>query len=179
MAVSDMSRPDRVAEMVRGDEHTLNRLFGDAQALMLGGLVSGDENAIATGRKLLRMGLAQQLPNGILPENGGGDSSYQAASIVHLCDIAIFMDSAEIMPELNRAAAWELSRVTDDGRVETAGNTRTGLGQEVYFGHYKGVDTPTVVRALAEYAAVAHIAAAEQTAEAIKTRLLQDHGRTK
>jgi hypothetical protein len=179
LAVADMSRPQRVAEMIRSDDHTLNRLLDDAQALMLGGFVTGDNNAITAGQKLLRMSLALQFPNGILLEDGGGDSSYQAVSIAHLCDIAMYMDSAEIMPALDRAAAWELSRITEDGRVETAGNTRTGLKQELYFGHYKGVDTGAVVRGLAEYAAISHNAAAEQAAEAVSTRLQQDHARTK
>ena len=48
----------------------------------------------------------------------------------------------------NRAVAWERGRVRPDGQVDVAGNTRTGLGQEQWMGHNKGVNLSEITLCL-------------------------------
>lgn len=74
-------------------------------------------------------GMALQHPDGWNPELGGWDSGYQAIGLqyaqrwpVYLSD---FPGSAGIDEVIDRGIAWEASRIGPDGRVATAGNTRT------------------------------------------------------
>jgi hypothetical protein len=39
---------------------------------------------------------------------------------------------------------WEIGRVGSDGEVDVAGNTRTGLNQEMWQGNYKDVNLSEV-----------------------------------
>jgi hypothetical protein len=43
-----------------------------------------------------------------------------------------------------KAVKWEIGRVKPDGEVDVAGNTRTGLNQEVWQGNYKDVNLSEV-----------------------------------
>ena len=44
--------------------------------------------------------------------------------------------------------AWERTRIQPTGEVEVKGNTRTGVGKEVYMGHAKNVNYHEVALAL-------------------------------
>mgnify|MGYP000881325760 CR=1 FL=1 len=115
--------------------------------------------------------LLSQKTDGVFPELGGGDTSYQGVSLAHLSEIAMFMDTDTIIPALKRGIKWELTHIKPDGEIEVLGNTRTGLGQEVYYGKPKEVDGAAVVRALSEYAALTGDENTEHTAFMIAGRM--------
>jgi hypothetical protein len=43
-------------------------------------------------------------------------------------------------PVVKKAIAWELGRVMENGEIDVTENTRTGLKQEKWQGHYKDVN---------------------------------------
>ena len=55
------------------------------------------------------------------------------------------------MAAIDRAVRWELGRVGPDGRIDATGNTRTGLGQERWMGHEKGVNQSEITLCLLYY----------------------------
>lgn len=150
-ATAFLAQPSSLAAMREVDEHATNRLAYDSEALVLGAQLTENNNARRAGEDLLAHVLALQTIDGIFPEHGGGDSSYQAVTLLKLTEIAVLMPElrAELEPPLRRGAAWEMSRIGPDGKVNVEGNTRTGVGKESYFGQPKVVNYPEVIRALA------------------------------
>jgi len=118
-------------ELYRQDKAATNRLFFDAIALGLCGKIAGDSQAIALGKKFLAVALDNQRADGTFSENGGYDSSYQAVSLLNLAVLIPYLREKKLlMNALERGAEWELTRIKQNGRVETSGNTRTGVGRE-------------------------------------------------
>jgi hypothetical protein len=123
-----------------------NRIFADAEAFFLGEKLTGPNSAAhLAGEELLNRALAAQGPDGDFPEKGGHDTSYNAASCLRLAEMSAFVDDPRLMPALQRAESWEARQVHDDGRIETAENTRTN-GQETYLGKPKLVNYSVVTR---------------------------------
>jgi hypothetical protein len=155
-AVEFLARPSSLSAMRRVDAPATNRLAYDGKALILGGLLTQEDNAKQAGEDLLAHVLSLQTADGIFPENGGGDSSYQGVTLLKLTEIAVLIPEyrAKLDRPLRRGFAWELARISSEGEVRVEGNTRTGLGQEHYFGKPKQVNYPEVIRALALFGAL-------------------------
>jgi hypothetical protein len=83
---------------------------------------------------LARNGIAFQQPDGVNPERGGHDTSYQAYGLVYACRYyQVAADDkmrAELKPTLERAFAWLRTRIGPDGKIDGMGNTRTGPAAE-------------------------------------------------
>lgn len=153
--------------IIKNSTHAVNRIFIAAKAFGLCGLVLKDEQLIATSRKLVAHGLKQRDQDGVFSENGGRDSSYNAASILFGQTLALHLSIPEFEAALPKAVAWQITRVGANGEVDVSGNTRTGVGKEPsYFGEPKRVNYSEVVQALTMYGLVrkdkAALAAAER-----------------
>jgi hypothetical protein len=117
-----------------GERRYAHRRFLDAAALGMTGLLCGDDALLKRGAELARNGIAFQQPDGVNPERGGHDTSYQAFGLIYACRYyQIVADDtlrAEMMPMLDRAYAWYRPRIGPDGTIDGTGNTRTGPAAE-------------------------------------------------
>jgi hypothetical protein len=84
---------------------------------------------------LIRNGIAFQFPEGVNPERGGHDTSYQALGLLYACRyyqlVADEKMRAELKPTLDKGFAWLLGRIGADGKIDGTGNTRTGPAAEL------------------------------------------------
>jgi hypothetical protein len=108
----------------------LNVVAGTAVTFHLMGLRSGNDDWTRMGEEFIELCLANQWENGVFPEAGGYDSSYQAVTLWHLMIYLLHCRDLEVDTQLRQALElgweWELSRIAPDGEVVTDGNTRTG-----------------------------------------------------
>lgn len=180
-----MVRPDVQALVWNGEKPKKSKLPGcppelpyahrrylDAAALGEAGLLCHDKELIEKSAGFIRNGIAFQRPDGVNPEKGGHDSHYQALGLVYACRYySTIADDAlrlEMEPMLDKAFAWLLTRIKDEGTVDAAGNTRTGLGQEVgRSGKPKGIDYRQVVHSLAHWSQLTQNPALETTARRV------------
>jgi hypothetical protein len=139
------------AELEQYDRQTANRLGFDAQAFGLAGVVLADPALRETGDHFLRLALALQRPDGVLLEKGGGDSSYQAVSLLRLQVYACYLPSPELEAAIARGVRWELGRVKDTGEVDVSDNTRVRPGGERFLGAEKAVSYSEVALSLLYY----------------------------
>ena len=131
--------------------HTANRMFIAAKAFGLCGLILGDDQLKESSRKLVAVALARRDADGVFIENGGRDSSYNAVSILMGQVLAFYQPDPNLDSALVRAVAWQRTCVKPTGEVQVAGNTRTGVGKEVFMGQPKNVNYPEVVLAFAYF----------------------------
>jgi len=165
-----MVRPDVEALVWLGKKPANNKLPGcppelpyahrrylDAAAMGEAGVLCHDNELIEKSVALIRNGIAFQRPDGVNPEKGGYDCHYQALGLGYACNyyqmVATGALRAEMKPVLDKAFAWLLTRINDDGTVDVTGNTRTGLGQETTrSGKTKGIDYRQFVRSIDHWA---------------------------
>ncbi|MFH1314548.1 MAG: hypothetical protein ABIJ00_15180 [Candidatus Eisenbacteria bacterium] len=130
----------------------LNAVAGTAVAFGLMGLIAENGDWTQRGKEFIEIILSNQWENGVFPEAGGYDSSYQAVTLWHLMIYLIYSRDEELngrlQPALELGWEWELSRITADGEVITDGNARTGPDGEVWRGKRKEVNYPEVLMAL-------------------------------
>jgi hypothetical protein len=132
--------------------HTVNRLVIAAKAFGLCGLVLNDNALIAKSRKLIARALTLRDADGVFIENGGRDSSYNSVTILFGQVLALHLALPEFEAALPKAVAWQLTRIRENGEVDVAGNTRTGVGKEPsYWGEPKQVNYSEVAQALTIY----------------------------
>ena len=133
-----------------------HRRYLDAAAIGEVGLLCHDRELNEKSITIIRNGIAFQRADGVNPEKGGYDSHYQALGLAYACSyyqmVADDALRAEMKPMLDKAFAWLLTRIKDDGIVDATGNTRTGLSQEVArSGKPKGIEYRHIVRSLAHW----------------------------
>jgi len=153
------------SHLKRADSGAVNRIFIDAVAYGLSGVLLDDEAMKTTGRQAADFGLERQRDDGVFLEHKGADSSYQAVSIQFLQTFALYFPDKRYDEALARAAKWMLGRILPSGQVDVTGNTRTGLGQERLYGRPKGVNYNHVFMGLGLYGLRADDTAAVETAE--------------
>lgn len=120
-------------------------------------------------------GIRLQRADGVFPEKGGHDSSYQAVSLIYLQRLTLLAPDDVRRVAWNGAAErgmkWLLGRLDEGGRVSVAGNTRTGSGQEVgRTGVAKKVNLPEVATALLYRGLITGDAAFEELARKVLAR---------
>lgn len=117
-----------------GERRYAHRRFLDAAAIGGVGLIFNDKPLIEKGVWLIRNGIAFQQADGVNPERGGPDTSYQALGLVYACRyyqvIADDAMRAEMLPTLEKGYSWLLGRIKPDGEIDATGNTRTGVSGE-------------------------------------------------
>ena len=115
----------------------------------LSGVLAGDDELKQLGRRFVDLAMAQYRDSdGVFLEKGGPDSSYQAVAALKLQVWTLYFADKKLDAAIDRAVRWELGRVGPDGRIDTTGNTRTGLGQEQWMGHEKGVNLSEITLCL-------------------------------
>jgi hypothetical protein len=103
-----------------------HRRFLVASALGLTAVLTGDQLLARRAREALELGLSAQRSDGVFPELGGFDSSYQARGIVYAEHCLAWLPHAprSLGPAIARGLAWERTRILPSGEVSIAGNTR-------------------------------------------------------
>lgn len=142
----------QTAALDKANAHAPNRCFIIADAFALSGLLLHDPDLQRLATRYLELGLkSYRAADGVFMEKGGGDSSYQAVSIMVLMYYRLHVAEPRLDEMLSQAVAWERTRIGENGAVGVEGNTRTGLKQEKWQGHYKDVDVIAVTQGLAYY----------------------------
>jgi hypothetical protein len=125
-----------------------NRLINDAKALILAAKLTGAPGAQEAGEQLLDRALASQSSQGWFPEHDGPDTSYNAVSAMQLAWIALFVNDPRLAPAIARSMDWEMGRIDSSGRIDDAGNTRTGNGHLMANGKPYPINYSDVTKAL-------------------------------
>jgi hypothetical protein len=125
----------QVPTLLAQDAAAPNRLLFDAIAFEMNGRILNDQRLIGIGDRFINAALAAQRADGSFNEHGGSDTSYQATSMLNLEMLLTYTQdpamATRLGAALRSATAWEVAHILPSGEVQVAGNSRTGLGQEV------------------------------------------------
>ncbi|MEN6457494.1 MAG: hypothetical protein ABFC63_01065 [Thermoguttaceae bacterium] len=144
-----LAEPRRQDRLKREDADAPNRLLFDALAYGLSGVLTNQQPLKDAGRRFVDLAMAQfRASDGVFLEKGGSDSSYQAVAALNLQVWLLYFPDPKLDEAASAAVRWELGRIKPDGQVDVTGNTRTGLGQEQWMGHSKGVNLSEVTLCL-------------------------------
>jgi hypothetical protein len=144
-----LALPSNRTRLKHDDADAPNRLLFDALAYGLSGVLCGNDELKQTGRRFVDLAMAQYgTSDSVFLEKGGWDSSYQAVATLKLLVWTLYFPDRKLNAAVARAIRWELSRVGPEGDIDVAGNTRTGLAQEQWMGHPKGVNLSEIALCL-------------------------------
>ena len=94
-----------------------------------------------------------QLADGVNPERGGSDTTYQAYGVLlaerYLTTLADPVLAAKVESMMVLAMQWEESAISPNGQVSTVGNTRVGIDLS-RDGDVKTTDYKTIIQAFAD-----------------------------
>jgi hypothetical protein len=111
-----------------------HRRYLVAAALGEAGAIGGDKSLIDHSKEYIREGIALQQPDGVNPEKGGADSTYQGAGLYYAaCYYNLVADDemrSVLRPMLEKGYAWLKNQVLPDGTIDVSGNTRVGSTPE-------------------------------------------------
>ena len=148
-----MAKSDIWSNGIKNDAPYTHRRYLVAAGMGLTSrLVGGDSTLMNLARSQIQDGLSKQLDNGVNPEAGGYDSSYQAVGISYAQLWAMYFPRESTTPAVtsmvSKGLDWEHTRILSDGRISTDGNTRTGVETGTN-GSVKTIDWRTAVNAFA------------------------------
>ena len=155
-----MASPSVWRAGLAGDAPYTHRRFLVASALGLTAVLTDDPLLASRAREALALGLEAQRGDGVFPELGGFDSSYQARGIVYAEHYLAWVPGAPkaLAPAIARGLRWERTRILPSGEVSIAGNTRAN-GVMVDHNGPKKVVYPMVANALAWWGLARQVAA--------------------
>jgi hypothetical protein len=161
---------------INNNQPYTHRRYLVATALGLTGKLTGDRELINYAQQSLADGLALQQKDGVNPEKGGSDTSYQMVGVVYAQRWVEYFPEDSLSPKvtamIDKALSWEKARILPSGKISREGNTRTGGQEKGRIGKVKDVDYSTVIRGFAygqcldknkEWGAIAHRIAAYYT----------------
>jgi hypothetical protein len=167
-------------ELYRQDRHTPNRLLFDAMAFFFAGKISSVEEFSDAGQYFIAEALKAQRDDGVFLEKGGYDTSYQAVNILNLCHLIFYVEQPELRAtlrhSLRKAVLWLDTKIDRAGIVSAAGNTRTGLGQEVQSGKKKDINYPEVALSLYYSAYILSLPSLAEKADRVVAHALKVYG---
>jgi hypothetical protein len=136
-----------------------HRQFEAALSFGTVGVLANDRKLVEWSKTYAWQGIRMARPNGVLPEDGGHDSGYQALGMVNAIRYLDLLATGRLRTSLHRVLqrgeAWELSRVRRDGSVDQTGDTRTAHCQEHdLVGACKTVFYAPIFSALAHWAVI-------------------------
>ncbi len=141
----------------RNEPYT-HRRYLVAAALGLTGKLTGDRELINYARQSIEDGLSLQRPDGVNPEQGGYDSSYQMLGVVYAQRWVTYFPNDTLTPRvvamIDKALAWEQTRILPTGEISSEGNRRTGGQERGRSGKVKTVDYKQALRGFAYWASV-------------------------
>ena len=172
-ATAWLEQPANRAALLHGDYRddkffASNRLLIDACAFLTSSRLTGDPAPLVYARQFLAQAVDRETPDGVFPENGGFDSSYQTVSLLNGTYYALRDPSAPgLRDALSKALAYEVGAVDlATGTLDVSRNTRTA-GQEKIFGHVKKPDYRSVILGLYYAGAYLDNSAATNAAERV------------
>ncbi|MFY9988035.1 MAG: hypothetical protein WAK31_24995 [Chthoniobacterales bacterium] len=111
-----------------------HRRYLVAAALGEAGVAGDDKSLIDHSKEYIRDGIALQQPDGVNPEKGGPDCTYQGAGLYYAaCYYNLVADDemkSALRPMLEKGYAWLKNQVLPDGTIDVSGNTRVGAAPE-------------------------------------------------
>jgi hypothetical protein len=135
-----------------------HRRYLVAAALGLTSKLTGDRELLNYARMSIKDGLALQRPDGVNPEKGGYDSSYQMVGVVYAQRWLTYFPNDPLAPKvvamINQALTWEQTKILPTGEIANWGNTRTWGQESGRAGKIKKVDYNMALRGFAYWAAV-------------------------
>src|SRR5437588_12699622 len=106
-----------------------HRYYEAAIALGATGVLTGDGRLRNWSTQYAWKGIHMERPGGVMPENGGHDSGYQALGMINATRYLELVASGNLAHALYEALRkgedWEISRIASNGTVNQAGDTRT------------------------------------------------------
>lgn len=142
------------------DDPTKNhRRFEAAIALASVGVLANDQTLRRWSTLYAWQGIHMARPGGVMPEDGGHDSGYQALGMI---DATRYLELAAsgslyqaLYATLQRGENWEISRVRSNGSINQSGDTRTvGCQETGPSGQCKSVFYAPIFSALSRWAAI-------------------------
>jgi hypothetical protein len=165
-----LMEPDVAAHGRKHNEPYTHRRWLLAAALGQAADLCGDPRMAQAAAEYAREGLALQRPDGVNPEKGSGDASYQGFGLLLAERYYLVCSDARLRGEvrqmIGRGLQWELTRVEDDGTVSLAGNSRVGK-ERGRSGKPKTVDYKGLLQAFLFGAAITGNPRYEQVAQRI------------
>lgn len=154
------------------DPTKTHRRFEAAIALGATGVLAHDAALRRWSTVYAWQGIHMTLANGIMPEDGGHDSGYQALGMINACRYLVLLAHGKIYRALygalRRGEAWELSRVGPDGSINQTGDTRTvGCEERSPNGRCKSVFYAPIFSALAHWGAITGNSRYQRAAHAV------------
>jgi len=150
-----MTQPGVWSAGLAGNSPFTHRRYRVGAALGLTGLLSDDRALIDRAHEVIDEGLALQRADGVNPERGGHDSSYQMTGVVFAQYWATYLPDDPLTPRvramIERAVRWEGTRVEPAGAVSAQGNTRTAGQEPGRDGVIKSVAYSRVIRGFATW----------------------------
>jgi hypothetical protein len=157
-----------------------HRRYLVAAALGETGILTGDALLVDRSEAYVREGIALQSASGYNPELGGWDSSYHAKGLVFACRYYTIVANEDtkqrLYKMLDKAMKWEASRVSDDGGINTEGNTRVGgkKTEKGRLGKGKTVEARQVYRAFYYWSVISGDSSYEKLAEKVALKANPD-----
>lgn len=137
-------------QLEQADAQAPNRLLFDARTFIACGGWLEHEEHIQIGMAFIAMASALQRDDGVFIEGGGHDTSYQSVATYLAYELGALLPSApSVKMSAQRGAAWLLSRMCEDGRVDSSQNKRTCGGGESFLGVPKLLSVEDVFLSLA------------------------------
>ncbi len=106
-----------------------HRFFIRAAALAQTARLTGEDRLAQAAAALAREGIARQQPDGIDPERGGFDASYQVVGVLMAGRYEALCDDPALRADLKnlivRASDYELTKIDPAGHVDLQDSTRT------------------------------------------------------
>jgi hypothetical protein len=129
-----LARPDVEAAARNHEALFTHRSYILAAALGETAALTHDDALTQHAERFAQAGLARQLENGVNPERGGFDVSYQSAGVLNAARYWLVCPDPELRQNLagmiRRGMLWEANRIDAKGVVNMAGSTRTGHDHE-------------------------------------------------
>jgi hypothetical protein len=159
-AAAWMARADVWRAGMAIDAPFTHRRYLVADAVGLTGLLTHDKELMRRADQALALSLAAQRRDGVNPELGGFDSSYQAVGLMFAQRYLAWLPkdrlAHRLLGAIRRGLAWERARVLSSGEVSASGNTRTAGQERIFNGSIKTVSTGIVARVFAWWAIEEH-----------------------
>jgi hypothetical protein len=153
-----MIKPSVLKHGLKKNEGFTHRYYLVASALGLTGKLTGNQELIDYAKQSIKQGLSLQRVDGVNPEKGGHDSSYQAVGVLFsqrwLVNFPDDQLASQVRLMIDKALDWEATMVLPSGEVSSLGNTRTGGQERNRSGRVKQVGSTLQFKAFAYWASV-------------------------
>lgn len=134
---------------ISGNQQYTHRRYLVAAALYQASRVLGDTSFLNLALSQINDGLGLQRSDGVNPERGGPDVGYHMLGVLmaYRCLPSLSGTTlSAVKTMLTKALNWELTKIDDEGVVDSTGSTRTGVETD-YQGRIKSVPYTTICEA--------------------------------